>query len=209
MNAAARAWAIVPAAGRSARMGQPKLLLPWGSSTVIEQVIAAWRASRVSGVVAVVHPDDVELAEVCRRAGAEVVVAPSPPPDMKASVCLGLESIAHRYAPRASDAWLVAPADLPTLSAETINRVIAAHATNAAAASARIVVPVHNGRRGHPVLFPWLLAEQVKSLPEDAGLNRLLSEFSPQEIDCGAEALPADLDTPDDYRRLHDRHNPS
>ena len=41
-----RSFAVVPAAGRSRRMGRPKLLLPWGESTIIQQVLGAWRASQ-------------------------------------------------------------------------------------------------------------------------------------------------------------------
>jgi CTP:molybdopterin cytidylyltransferase MocA len=33
-------FAIIPAAGRSVRMGQPKLLLPWGQTTLLEHVLA-------------------------------------------------------------------------------------------------------------------------------------------------------------------------
>ena len=60
-------FAIIPAAGRSQRMGEPKLLLPWGQSTIIEHVLAVWCASRVEAVVMVVHPDDVRPAELGRK----------------------------------------------------------------------------------------------------------------------------------------------
>ena len=59
-----RTFAIIPAAGRSQRMGQPKLLLPWRNSTIIEHVLAAWRASQVSHMLMVVHPADRQLAEI-------------------------------------------------------------------------------------------------------------------------------------------------
>ena len=56
-----RSFAVVPAAGRSERMGAPKLLLPLGDSTVIEHVLAAWTASPVTRTVVVVRADDAEL----------------------------------------------------------------------------------------------------------------------------------------------------
>jgi len=61
-----RAFAIVPAAGLSRRMGAPKLLLPWGSATVIEAVVARWRASPVERIVVVVRRDDQPLQERLR-----------------------------------------------------------------------------------------------------------------------------------------------
>ncbi|HEX6960549.1 MAG TPA: NTP transferase domain-containing protein, partial [Lacipirellula sp.] len=84
----ARNFAIVPAAGVSARMGAHKLLLPWGASTVIEQVLAAWRASRVGRIVVVARADDEPLLDRCRKMGVDLVTTVAETPDMKASVRL-------------------------------------------------------------------------------------------------------------------------
>lgn len=199
---APRAFAIVPAAGRSVRMGQPKLLLPWGHSTVIEHVLAAWRASLVDRTVMVVHSEDLELASLGRAAGVDVVVASPPPPDMKDSVLWALRHIAQAYQPHERDAWLLAPADLPMLSAQLIDRVLAAWRPE----EQKIVVPRHGGRRGHPVLFPWSLARAVADLADDEGVNRLLERFPLRELDGDEASAQNDLDTPDDYRRLRDRY---
>src|SRR4051794_4581922 len=121
-----QSFGIVPAAGRSSRMGTPKLLLPWANGTLIEGVLQAWRASRVTCVVAVVHPEDHELARACAGAGAEVVQPSTPPPDMKASVRAALAHL-QKLKPNPEDAWLVAPADIPGITAERINAMIAAY----------------------------------------------------------------------------------
>ena len=67
-QSAPRFFGVIPAAGRSVRMGEPKLLLPWRDGTLIEHVLAQWLASRVACLTVVVHPEDVELAAICRRA---------------------------------------------------------------------------------------------------------------------------------------------
>ena len=105
-----RSFGIVPAAGDSLRMGCNKLLLPWGQTTVIGSVLAAWKASHVSATVVVVRPDDESLVAACRAAGVDVVVPPVSPTDMKASVQYALRHIENRYRPQDSDVWLVAPA---------------------------------------------------------------------------------------------------
>ena len=50
-----RSFAIIPACGRSVRMGTPKLLMPWKDSTVIEAVLAAWEQSQIDEIVVVVR----------------------------------------------------------------------------------------------------------------------------------------------------------
>jgi molybdenum cofactor cytidylyltransferase len=196
-------FAIVPAAGRSVRMGRPKLLLPWGETTVIEATLAAWRDGGVSQTIVIVHPADVELAELCRARGASVVVAPTPPVDMKASVLLGLNFVRDTLAPQAGDAWLVAPADMPTLSAEVIRQLLSAHDTDKSA----ILVPEHQGQRGHPVLFPCSAAADVTKLAGDTGIDQLTHGTGVRMVDCGELPAASDLDTPDDYHRLQNRHN--
>src|SRR5688500_10041739 len=104
-----RSFAIIPAAGASQRMGRPKLLLPWGSTTVIEHVLTQWRQSRVDETIVVVSPDNGPLIEVCRREGCRLVIPDSPPVDMLASIQHGLRYVERRLTPQAADAWLVAP----------------------------------------------------------------------------------------------------
>ena len=44
--------AILLAAGMSRRMGQPKMLLPWGQTTVIEQVISVFMTAGIDDIIA-------------------------------------------------------------------------------------------------------------------------------------------------------------
>jgi len=203
-------FGIIPAAGRSRRMGQPKLKMPWGGTTVIEQVVAAWRHGRVDQVVAVVRPDDADLAELCERAGAIVVVPQVPPPEMKDAVRAALDAIATRFDPPDEAVWLLAPADMPRMSPAVIETLLDAHRPSRPA----ILVPVQatpagqpgqgavGARRGHPVLFPWPLAQDVARLNEDEGVNALLAHQPVREVAVDDPAILDDLDTIDDYRRL-------
>jgi molybdenum cofactor cytidylyltransferase len=200
-----RAFAIIPAAGISARMGTPKLLLRWRGKTTIEHTIDAWQASGVDRVLVVVRADDAELAAVVRQSGATVVIADPPPADMKASVQAGLDYIAAHENPSQDDVWLTAPADLPALSSEVIRRLRAAHT----AASPRVLVAGHQASPGHPVLFPWPYAKKVAELSADEGLNRLVQRSGSVIVECGEHARCADLDTPDDYQRWQDASQPS
>jgi molybdenum cofactor cytidylyltransferase len=198
-----RSFAILPAAGQSQRMGAPKLLLPWQGTTLIEHVVAAWRTSRVNELIVVVSPDNEPLAEVCRRLPCRLVVPATPPPEMKASVCRALEVIEREHAPAENDAWLVAPADLPTLSAAAIDAVLAAYDPMNPAT----IVPCHGSRRGHPVLFPWMRAKEVFALTEAENLKDLLTGSAPREIPLHVDDSFDDLDTPQDYLRLQNRHD--
>jgi molybdenum cofactor cytidylyltransferase len=203
-SASSRSFAIVPAAGRSQRMGEPKLLLEHEGRTIIEYVLAAWRESRVDHVVAVVHPDDDELAKRCRRAGAEVIRPATPPPEMKDSVACALVAIDEEYNPAAGDVWLLAPADMPALSRQTIDAVVAAHTFG----QPTIIVPTHQGKRGHPVLFPWTLAEEVSRLGAHEGINAIVARHQVRELDLPAAEILLDIDRPEDFARWAGKNSP-
>lgn len=177
-------------------MGRPKLLLPWGESTILEQVLEVWRTAGVDRRIVVVHPADRELAALAAQAGAEVVVPALPPPDMKASVQAALVHLAAQA--NDQDVWLLAPADMPTLRPDVIDLLL----QTARQSAGTILVPSVNGRRGHPVLFRWPMAAAVARLAGDQGVNELLRQFPVTEVPSQDKAILADVDTPEDYRRL-------
>lgn len=197
-----QAFAIIPAAGRSQRMGRPKLLLPWGTGTLIEHVIGIWKASQVQRIVLVAHPHDDQMAQLAANAGAEVVQPVVAPPDMKASVRAALDYLSPSE-PELTDAWLLAPADMPGLTAAAINRLVDAYAGSwpQDGRGYRVWVASCQGRPGHPVLFPWSLAPEVSMLGVDEGLDVLVRRHPVERVEVGEDAVSADLDTPQDYER--------
>lgn len=190
-----RAWAVVPAAGESVRMGRPKLLLPWNGQPMIAATIAAWRASGVDEVIVVVRAGGpAEITAAATAAGATVVAAAAPP-DMKASISAGLRFIAEHRAPAAVDAWLVAPADIPALRPAAVQALLSAYDPSAP----QVLAAVYGAAKGHPVLLPWALAAELARLGDDEGLNTLLARHAPRPVVTPGNA-PADIDTPEDYR---------
>ena len=192
--------ALVPAAGLSLRMGRPKLILPLGGMPLIARVVAALRDGGAGRVIVVAPPASSpgapELVEAARGEGAELVIAPTPPPDMRASVELGLAYLDDGPSP---SSLLLTPGDSPGIHVRAVARVI----RRAAEAPGRIVVPRHNGRRGHPLVLPWPLACTITQLPAGVGVNSLLARHADEVIyvDDDDPEILADLDTPEDYRR--------
>lgn len=196
-----RIVAIVPAAGRSRRMGQPKLLLKLGEKTVIARVVETLREAGISKIVVVVRLDDTALAEEVERAGADLVQPETAPPDMRTSVEVAMATLQKQA--EAWDGWMLIPADHPTLDSSVVRQLIA----DWAADFTRIAVPTWEGRRGHPTLFPWSTATEVSQLPAHVGLNSLLRQRPDRVLEMpstSAEIL-VDLDTPEDWEQIVNR----
>jgi molybdenum cofactor cytidylyltransferase len=197
--------AVVPAAGRSVRMGRPKLLLPIQGATMLARVVTALCAGGVERVIVVTPPEVAplgpELAAEARRAGAEVVVPKSQPAEMRDSIELGLEFLARGTPPRHV---LFSPGDTPGITRDLVARLLEC----AARSPERIVVPCCEGRRGHPIVLPWDLALAIRSLPSGVGVNALVAREADHVALVMVEKpeLIADVDTPDEFERWSNRY---
>jgi len=196
--------AVVPAAGLSTRMGRPKLTLPFGERTVIECVVAALRAAGVDHVLVVVAPDAAELNRLATDAGAHVHALGVQTPDMRATVEAGLAWLDEHLQPQADDAWLLVPADHPTMVPAVVRQLIDARRANP---QRSIFVPVHGGQRGHPTLLAWQHAAGIRQAPGGTGLNTYIRRHAAEtlEIETPDKAILCDLDTPADFERLQMR----
>jgi molybdenum cofactor cytidylyltransferase len=200
-------FAVIPAAGHSVRMGRPKLTLPLGDRTVLERVVGSLRAADVEHVLVVIGPHVTQLAPLAEGAGAHVLLLPEQTPEMRATVEAGLRWLEERFHPRPDDAWLLVPADHPTLDPLLVRMLIWERAETPGAS---IVVPTYNGRRGHPTLIDWKHVAGMRALPPGEGLNVYLRRHTNEtrEVPVESSDVLCDLDTPDDYehlRRLFER----
>jgi molybdenum cofactor cytidylyltransferase len=194
-------FGLIPAAGKSLRMGRPKLSLPLGESTVLEQVLAALRAGQVEHILVVLGPHGAELAPLAERAQAHVCRLREETADMRATIEQGLRWLEDRFQPRPDDAFLLAPADHPTLDPHVVDDLRAARL---ACPGRTIFVPTHEGRRGHPTLVAWKHVPGIRVHPAGQGLNTYLRRQAAQiqEVAVASAEVLRDLDTPEDYERL-------
>jgi|SRR5581483_5624615 len=193
-------FAIIPAAGKSTRMGRPKLSLPLGERTVLEWVVAALRQAGVADILVVVAPHVADLQRLAEHAGASSLLLPQETVEMRATVSHGLRWIQDHHRPQPDDCWLLVPADHPTLDAAVVRQLVAARQ----ASGKDICVPVFQGKRGHPTLVAWKLAADVLQLPEGTGLNRFFRQHQDDTVEfpVSTPEVLRDLDTPTDYEQL-------
>ena len=196
-----RTFGLIPAAGKSRRMGRPKLLLPLGENTVLEQVLAAVRSAGVEDILVVVAPAADELARLAAAAGAHVLRLAEDTPDMRATCLHGLAWIEDRFHPQDSDGWLLLPADHPTVKPDVVRAVLTAAQERT---EQTMVVPSHQGRRGHPTWLRWSHVAAIRALAAGEGLNAFIRAHRDEtrELPWPTDEILRDLDTPDDYQAL-------
>jgi molybdenum cofactor cytidylyltransferase len=193
--------AIILAAGQSRRMGTQKLLLPFGGRTVIAHIVGEVLRSPIDEVVVVVGPDSAAIADALAGLRVTIVANPDPGGEMLLSVRCGLRAV-----PPDCDAVLVALGDQPTITARLIGRMIEAYR----AAGRGILVPVHGGRPGHPILLRARYCDEILTGYDDVGLCGLRRAHADDvfEFRVPDASVLSDMDYPEDYRRaLADNHS--
>jgi molybdenum cofactor cytidylyltransferase len=185
-----RVAALVLAAGSSRRMaGSNKLLQPVGGVPMVRRAANAALASRCAGVVVVTG----FAADAVRQslAGLDLEFAHNAAHEtgMASSLRTGLQAL-----PADTDAVVVVLGDMPYIDAGHIDRLVAAFD----AQRGNIVVPMKQGRRGNPILWPREFFAEMQQVQGDVGARELLQRHADRidSVACDDEAIFADVDTP-------------
>ena len=186
--------AIILAAGRSRRMGTQKLLLPFAGRTVIGHIAGEILRSPISETLVVVGQDAARIAEALAGLRAQIVTNPDPGGEMLSSVRCGLRAL-----PADCDAVLVALGDQPTITSDLVGRMIDAFRTGGRG----IVVPVHGGKPGHPILFSTRYRREILRGYDDVGLCGLRQAHPGDVLEFGVAgpSVLRDMDYPEDYQQ--------
>jgi molybdenum cofactor cytidylyltransferase len=190
--------AVVLAAGESRRMGRPKLLLPYGASTILETVLASVQGASIERTIVVLGFGRERIEPRIRRFPVEIVVNPDPGRGMLSSVQAGLAAL-----PSAPGSAFIVPGDHPDLTPAVFAALLAARQ----ASGKGLIVPVFQGRGGHPLLLDLAYREEIFGLDPAVGLRRIL-ELHPEavlRIPIDEAGVLVDIDTPDDFRRASGR----
>jgi CTP:molybdopterin cytidylyltransferase MocA len=184
--------AIILAAGKSERMGgRPKALLKFRGKTFLEHVLAAANDAGITTAVVVVghHRDEIAAAFPTLN----LVFNPDYEQGMSTSVQAGLRTLTAGIT--GAGIFLV---DHPLIDAATV-AMLARQLVPAG-----IVLPVYQGRRGHPVFFGEDLFDEVLSLGAGQGLNIVVRKDPSRvtEVPVTNPGVLLDVDTPEELENL-------
>jgi molybdenum cofactor cytidylyltransferase len=187
-------WAIVLAAGKSTRMKRQKLLLPFNGKTIIETVIQNILADLGNNILVVLGSHHLEIKNQIGKLPVKTCMNQNYAEGMLSSVICGFRAL-----PAEASAALVFLGDQPQIPGEVTRLVIKAWQNS----EKGIVIPVTNGRRGHPVLIETKYKSEIEKLDPEKGLRQLMEKFAEdvEETECNLPEILRDIDTPEEYSR--------
>lgn len=192
---ATRVTAVVLAAGESQRMGVPKLLLPWGETTVLGQTLAHVRQSKVDDCILVSGHQAQEVAAIAAICQVDVVYNPAyAEGEMLSSLQVGL-----CHLPPDTAAILVVLGDQPLVGPAIMNSLLAAYE----AGQGHLIAPTYRGVRGNPVLIGRPYFAELLALPHGDAPRTLLRRHQDELhlVPVDSAVILQDIDRPADYEQ--------
>ena len=193
---APRIASIVLAAGRSTRYGQRnKLLETLDGVPLVVRAVQAALASRAAPVIVVTGHEAAAVERAIAGLDVRLVHNPDFTEGLSTSLKAGISAL-----PEDVDGAIVSLGDMPRIEARHLDRLVSAFSPKEGRG---IVVPVHLGKRGNPVLFARVYFPELLAIEGDTGARHIIAASASEvaEVDLGTDAIFLDIDTPEALAR--------
>lgn len=175
-------------------MGRQKLLLDVRGKPVVRWS-AEQLAAHVDDLIVVTGHDADAVHQALAGLDARFARNPRPEDGQGTSIATGAAALSADVG-----AAFVALGDQPSVPDEVFTRLRAA----LAATGRSIAAPLYRGTQGTPVLFAASVFPELRQLRGDMGARPVVA-LRPERVhrEPFEFAMPEDVDTPEDYARLH------
>jgi molybdenum cofactor cytidylyltransferase len=188
--------AVILAAGKSSRLGQPKQLLQFRGQTLVRGIVDAAREAGCSPIVVVIGSDKDKVARELKRTNAVIVENKNWNDGMGTSIRSGVQQLIY-VAPNVEAIVLLA-CDQPLVDSHTIEHLIALGEKTKKA----IVASSYAGTLGVPALFDRSCVEELLALDDGSGAKPIILSNHERVAEFPFSEGQIDIDTAADYDKL-------
>lgn len=188
--------AVVLAAGKSSRMGQPKVLLPWtDNNTIIEHIIHQLIKTRIDPINVVTGHYASDVKRIVKPLGVKAVQNRAyKTGEMLSSLKAGLRAMSDNVS-----AALIVLGDQPRIQPRVITQILKAYAQG----QGDIIAPSYQMRRGHPILVGRKYWHEFLALRNIDNPRMVFNDHANEitYIKVNTDGVLRDVDTPSDYQQ--------
>lgn len=183
---------LVLAAGGSRRLGQPKQLLPFRGTTLLDHVLGTARACGFDQLICAIGGSAAEIRETVDLHGVEVVENPGYGGGCSSSIAAALGAVAVDC-----DVLVLMLGDQPGVRAETVDELLVGRG------DAGYAVCRYDDGRGHPFAFGRVTFGALAAMHGDKAVWKLLDRHASEVVEVPVPGhVPLDVDTWEDYENV-------
>ena len=187
---------LLLAAGKSARMGKPKQLLPVAETTLIELAIKTALNAKVAGLYCVLGANYDKIREKISKYPVEIVENIAWEIGLGKSIAVGTSAVLKNEPE--TEGILILLSDQPGVDSLYLEKMISTFEDR----PGTIIVSDYSGFYGVPAIFPTAYFDQLQELNEDNGAKELLNSGKLPIIAVKSPEKLGDIDTPADYEQF-------
>jgi len=186
--------AVILSGGASRRMGSPKALLPYQGRPFLEHLLDVVNHPSIGMRRVVLGPDAEVISSQISLSPQEVVINSDWERGQISSIQAAIRSL-----PAGTEGILLCPVDHPLISSSLVSDLIESFEKTHSA----MVVPLFEGRRGHPVIFSSRLYNELLSAPEDKGARAVVWAHANEicEVSTTEEGCVLNLNDPEAFQK--------
>jgi molybdenum cofactor cytidylyltransferase len=187
---------LLLAAGSSSRMGKPKQLLPWGSTTLIEHQIQILVKTGYPVNVILGFGSDI-IIPLIKKYPVNIFSNDKWENGIGSSVSAGITQVIRKF-PKAAGV-LISLLDQPLLTTDYFENMLGSYKPGA---HKILVSQSVSGWRGVPALFDKYYFKDLLKLKDDEGAKKIIQRFEKNIIVVEGGKILEDMDTPESYKRM-------
>jgi molybdenum cofactor cytidylyltransferase len=194
---------LIMAAGESSRMKGIKQLLPWQGSTLLVHTLKTLLSVQKEHLFMVLGANSEFIKTKSALASKQVTLIENKAwqNGLGSSISCGIDYVLKQQ--QQFDGILICLADQPLLTSAYYTALLARFKSS----NVPIVATKYPNKSGVPAVFSTEVARELIHLKEDYGARYLMSKYQDKMVVLDAGELIVDIDTPETYTALYQKHN--
>lgn len=167
-------------------------------AVLLDKVVKQFRKAKLDDLIVVLGHEARQIVQRIPLTGIKIIINSEHRVGLSSSIQRGLAHVSSRF-----DAVMIGSGGMPLVTTDTIDTLIAEYKKS----KKGIVVPVHDGKHGDPVIVGMKYLESMLELRGDVGPKAMIGALASdvREVPVDSDEVLIEIDSRETWERVRDR----